>query len=58
MATGYDGHSVGPSVVFYYADWYAPGIGLVKTEQRDARADVLATIELVRFQIGPGGAVP
>ncbi len=52
-ATGPDGKAVGPGVVFYYADWYAPGVGLVKTEQRDASAVVLATIELVRFAIGP-----
>jgi hypothetical protein len=51
-ATGPDGRSVGPSIVFYYTDWYAPGVGLVKTEQRDARAAVLATIELVRYEIG------
>lgn len=57
-ATGPDGRAVGSSVVFYYADWYAPGVGLVKTEQRDASADVLATIELVRYEIGSGAPAP
>ena len=52
-AIGPDGTPVGPRVVFYYSDWYAPGVGLVRTEQRSATAEVLATIELVSYQIGP-----
>lgn len=56
-ATEADGTPVGPQVVFYYSDWYAPGVGLVRTEQRDATAEILATIELVHYQI-PGGASP
>lgn len=57
-ATGANGSRRGPGVVFYYADWYAPGVGLVKTEQRDASAEVLATIELVRFEIRSNVSVP
>jgi DUF3108-like len=57
-ATGPDGQPVGPQVVYYYADWYAPGVGLVKTEQRNAQAEVLATIELVRYQIGVESPLP
>jgi hypothetical protein len=47
-----DGRPVGPRLVYYYSDWYAPGVGLVKTEQRDESASVLATIELVSYVIG------
>jgi hypothetical protein len=57
-ATGTDGRPIGPRTVFYYADWYAPGVGLVKTEQRNAQAEVLATIELVRFEIAAGAPSP
>jgi hypothetical protein len=57
-ATGADGRPVGPRIVFYYSDWYAPGVGLVKTEQRNAQAEVLATIELVAYAIGGGSAAP
>ena len=35
----------------------APGVGLVRTEQRDPQAGVVATIELVAFEIG-GTAKP
>jgi hypothetical protein len=52
-AIGPDGTAVGPRVVYYYSDWYAPGVGLVRTEQRSATDEVLATIELVSYQIGP-----
>ena len=51
-ATGLDGAAVGPRVVYYYSDWYAPGVGLVRTEQRSATSEVLATVELVGYQIG------
>jgi hypothetical protein len=51
-ATAADGEPVGPRVTFYYSDWYAPEIGLVKTEQRSTDAQVLATIELVEYEIG------
>jgi hypothetical protein len=47
-----EGEPVGKRVTFYYADWYAPGIGLVKTEQRNAQSEVLAMIELDRYDIG------
>lgn len=53
-ATGPDGAAVGTRVVYYYSDWYAPGVGLIRTEQRSASAEVLATVELVRYQIEPG----
>ena len=48
-ATGPDGSAVGTRVVYYYSDWYAPGVGLVRTEQRSATAEVLATVELARL---------
>jgi hypothetical protein len=38
-------------VIFYYSDWYAPGVGLVKTEQRTTDAELVATIELVRYVV-------
>ena len=53
-ATGPDGSAVGARVVYYYSDWYAPGVGLIRTEQRSATAEVLATVELVSYQIAPG----
>jgi len=46
-----DGALTGPRVFFYYSDWYAPGVGLVKTEQRDGDGTVVTTIELVRYAI-------
>jgi uncharacterized protein DUF3108 len=52
-ATSPDGTATGPRVVFYYSDWYAPGVGLIRTEQRNAAAEVLATIELVSYQVAP-----
>ena len=51
-AIGVDGAPVGPRFVFYYSDWYAPNVGLVRTEQRDVRGETLATIELIRYEIG------
>lgn len=51
-ATAPDGSAVGPHLVYYYSDWYAPGVGLIRTEQRSASAQVLATIELVGYRIG------
>jgi len=51
-AIGPDGTPVGPRIVYYYSDWYAPGVGLVRTEQRNVSAEVLATIELVSYEIG------
>jgi hypothetical protein len=51
-----DGTHTGPQVVLYYSDWYAPGVGLVRTDQRDADARAMTTIELVRYVVGaPGG---
>ena len=46
------GEAVGPRVTFYYSDWYAPGVGLIRTEQRNEDRQVLATIALDRFAIG------
>ena len=57
-ATDASGAQVGPRVVYYYSDWYAPGVGLVRTEQRNADAEVLATIELVSYAIGHEPASP
>lgn len=51
-ATDASGQPVGPRIVYHYADWYAAGVGLVKTEQRSTEARVLATIELVKYEIG------
>ena len=50
-ATAPGGSAVGPRIVYYYSDWYAPGVGLIRTEQRSATAEVLATVELVGYQI-------
>jgi hypothetical protein len=50
-ATAPDGSAVGTRVVYYYSDWYAPGVGLIRTEQRSATAEVLATVELVGYQV-------
>jgi hypothetical protein len=52
-ATAPDGSAVGPRIVYYYSDWYAAGVGLIRTEQRSATAGVLATIELVSYQVAP-----
>lgn len=52
-ATAPDGTAVGPRVVYYYSDWYAAGVGLIRTEQRSATAEVLATIELLSYQVAP-----
>ncbi len=50
-ATSPDGNPVGPRIVYYYSDWYAPGVGLVRTEQRSATGEVLATVELVTYHV-------
>ena len=47
-----DGTHTGPQVVLYYSDWYAPGVGLVRTDQRDADAHAMTTIELVHYVVG------
>lgn len=47
-----DGSLTGPRVTFYYSDWYAAGVGLVKTEQRSTDAELVTTIELVSYAIG------
>jgi hypothetical protein len=53
-----EGAPVGPRIVYRYSDWYAPGVGLVRTEQRSDQSEVLATIELVEYEIGAETAVP
>ncbi len=57
-ATSPDGTSVGPRIVYYYSDWYAAGVGLIRTEQRSATTEVLATIELVTYQVTPEARRP
>src|SRR6185369_1061022 len=52
-ATAPDGSAVGTRIVYYYSDWYAAGVGLIRTEQRSATAEVLATIELLSYQVAP-----
>jgi hypothetical protein len=39
--------------VYYYSDWYAPGVGLIRTEQRSVTSELLATVELVSFRVTP-----
>ncbi|MGH7859812.1 MAG: hypothetical protein ACREQY_20995, partial [Candidatus Binatia bacterium] len=43
-------------VRFYYSDWYAPGVGLVRSETWDdaERRRLRTRIELVRFGTAPG----
>jgi hypothetical protein len=42
-------------VTFHYVDWYAPGVGLVKSEvHTDERARPVTTLELVSFRDGRG----
>jgi hypothetical protein len=50
-----DGTHTGPQVILYYSDWYAPGVGLVRTDQHDADARTMTTIELVSYTVGVGG---
>ncbi len=50
-ATAPDGTAVGTRIVYYYSDWYAAGVGLVRAEQRSATTEVLATVELVAYQV-------
>ncbi len=57
-ATSPGGTAVGPRIVYYYSDWYAPGVGLVRTEQRSATAEVLATVELMSFRVAPEAKRP
>ena len=47
-----DGAHTGPQIVLYYSDWYAPGVGLVRTDQRDTDATTMTTIELMRYDAG------
>jgi hypothetical protein len=48
----------GEEIVFYYSDWYAPGVGLVRTQQWDdpEHRSERSRIELLEFAIpsGPG----
>ena len=49
------GYRPGEELVFYYSDWYAPGVGLVLTRQWDdaARERERTRIELIGFSIAP-----
>lgn len=44
---------IGPTVIFYYVDWYAPGVGLVKTLQtaRRGEAQPISQIELLSYDV-------
>ena len=43
-------------IAFHYVDWYAPGVGLVKSEVRaPERARPITTLELVSFRDGRRG---
>lgn len=50
-ATSSNGATSGSRLVYYYSDWYAPGVGLIRSEQRSAAAEVLVTVELQDFRI-------
>lgn len=56
-ATAPDGSAVGARLVYYYSDWYAPGVGLIRTEQRSATSEVLATVALVSFRINQDASI-
>jgi hypothetical protein len=44
-----------PQVAFHYTDWYAPGVGLVKSEVREAtELRPVSTMELISFRDGRG----
>jgi hypothetical protein len=51
------GYRPGEELVFYYSDWYAPGVGLVLTRQWDdaARLRERTRIELLSYSITPAG---
>ena len=52
------GYRPGEELVFYYSDWYAPGVGLVLTRQWDdmARERERTRIELLSYSISPATA--
>ncbi len=49
------GYGPGEELVFYYSDWYAPGVGLVLTRQWDdpEREHERTRIELLTYSITP-----
>jgi hypothetical protein len=50
-------HSEGATVVFHYTDWYAAGVGLVKSEVHTSEREQprpVTTFELVSFRDGKG----
>jgi hypothetical protein len=51
------GYRPGEELVFYYSDWYAPGIGLVLTRQWDdaKREHERTRIELLSYAFPPAG---
>jgi hypothetical protein len=50
-----EGGSKGEDISFFYSDWYAPGVGLVRTEQYDApdRKRERTRIELLSYDVKP-----
>jgi len=54
------GYRPGEELKFYYADWYAPGVGLVLTRQWDdaAHQRERARIELLTYSIMPAAGYP
>jgi hypothetical protein len=52
------GYRPGEELVFYYADWYAPGVGLVLTRQWDdpTRERERTRIELMEYSVLPAAA--
>lgn len=52
------GYRPGEELVFYYADWYAPGVGLVLTRHWDdpKHEHERTRIELMAYSIAPAGS--
>jgi len=49
----HDGKAESNPIILYYNDWYAPGVGLVRTTQSDRPGDAppLAQIELLAYDV-------
>jgi hypothetical protein len=55
------GRAPGEELRFFYADWYAPGVGLVRTLEweDEEHSKERARIELLKYAVAsPGGTVP
>jgi hypothetical protein len=52
------GAKPGEEIAFYYSDWYAPGVGLVRTQQWDDKEHKRerTRIELLGYKIAPPDA--